>query len=162
MTEPEEAAQPPAKPPPENWYVAGLIGQTALTPLQVASSAEALDAARQTVPVGISLSAGHSVLWPSHISSTSQAPAAGRQLRCSCAAVVEQLPSTPPLSAARHDWQSVLLPPPQAVLQHTPSAQKPLVQSLAFAQAWPVGVVVILGTSKAPRSHIVVPRGRPR
>jgi hypothetical protein len=38
-------------------------------------------------------------------------------------ATAPQVPSLPPVAAPRHDWQSVVTPPPHAVSQHTPSTQ---------------------------------------
>src|SRR5690606_32431492 len=48
-----------------------------------------------------------------------------------------QVPSTAAPAATVQAWQSVVLPPPHAVLQHTPSTQKPLWQSLAPVHAAP-------------------------
>jgi len=44
-----------------------------------------------------------------------------------------QVPSVPPVFDATHAWQS----PPQAVLQHTPSAQLPLAHWSAAAHVEP-------------------------
>lgn len=56
-----------------------------------------------------------------HFSSWSHAPAAGRHTVVDGSSV--QLPSEP---GTLHAWQSELTPPPQAVLQQTPSTQLPL------------------------------------
>jgi hypothetical protein len=60
------------------------------------------------------------------------------------------VPLTPPVSAAEHAWQAVL----HAVLQQNPSAQKPLVHSLAAAHARPFGFVPQEpATQNSPGAH---------
>lgn len=85
------------------------------------------EAARHTVDDEAAASAGQLVEEPLQDSATSQPPLAARQtLVRSVHVPVEQL------------WQSVVSPPPQALLQQVPSTQKLLVHSLAALQLLPL------------------------
>ena len=50
---------------------------------------------------------------------------------------VAQVPFTAAPAATLHAWQSVVIPPPQAEMQHTPSAQNPLAQLEGWLQGMP-------------------------
>ena len=72
---------------------------------------------------GASAFAGHAVAVPLHVSATSQAPALPRQTWADETGV--QAPLLLPPAATEHAWQSLGLPPPHALAQHTPSTQNP-------------------------------------
>src|SRR5437870_4254902 len=80
---------------------------------------------RQTVPAEITASGGQAAEAPSQTSARSQAPLLGLQGRP--ARKMAQTPST--IAPARTEQASQA--PPQAELQQTPSAQKPLAQAPA-------------------------------
>ncbi len=67
------------------------------------------------------------------VSATSQSPADARQVVLDGA--LEQVPAAP---ATLQAWQSPVEPPPHALLQQTPSTQKPLWHSFAPEQASPL------------------------
>jgi hypothetical protein len=75
---------------------------------------------------------------PSHVPSSLQlAGASALQSPCGSAPfdALPQVPSTPPLLAAEHAWQTPL----HAELQQTPSTQKPDWHWSAIVHAWPLG-----------------------
>jgi len=114
-------------------------GQAADVPVQVSATSQVDAAPRQTIVAGANPSAGHATLTLVQVSARSQAGAAPRQTTVG-AAVAERaahVPSAPPVSAALHAWQS-FAPPAHAVLQHTPSVQKPLTQAASPPQVEPV------------------------
>ena len=88
---------------------------------------------------GLTASGGQSGDWPLHCSSTSQLPAAARQVPDESTV---QVPSALAPFARLQAWQSEVLLPPQSLSQQTPSAQKPVVHWLPVAHAegqvaWP-------------------------
>jgi hypothetical protein len=78
--------------------------------------------ARQTVLAGAGKSAGHATLPAAQTSAASHTPFCARHV------VPTGTVHVPTLPARLQAWQSVVTLPPHAVLQHTPSAQNPLVQ----------------------------------
>ena len=99
-------------------------GQSADTPVQVSTVSHNPASARQIVEVGCRTSAGHTVEVPLHVSAASHGPAVARQ--SVLAARVAQVPFWAAPAPTLQAWQSVVSPPPQALLQHTPSTQSPL------------------------------------
>jgi hypothetical protein len=143
-------------------------GQLAAVPVQVSAKSHSPAAARHTVPDAASPSAGHVFDDPEHFSSASQAEVAARQTVVlgslasvgQAVAVPSQVswashepaaarhtlpdataPQVPPDDGRLHAWQSLASLFPQAVLQHTPSAQKPLLHQFAPLHVWPVVLV---------------------
>jgi hypothetical protein len=100
-------------------------GHTALVPSQCSATSQVPNACRHTVVVGATKSAGHAEPNPSHTSGASQASELARHTTPDPSSwqVPFEVAPAPTLQA----WQSFCAPP-QAVLQHTPSTQLPLVQ----------------------------------
>jgi hypothetical protein len=98
-------------------------GQVFDDPEHFSSASQAEVAARQTVVLGCLASVGQVVAVPSQVSWASHEPAAARQTLPEATA-----PHVPPADGRLHAWQSLASLLPQAVLQHWPSAQNPLVQ----------------------------------
>jgi hypothetical protein len=118
-------------------------GHMAPVPEQVsAMSQPPIAAGRHTVVLGAKPSAGQVVAVPLQVSATSQSPAESRQLRP--AATGAQVPLDGAPAAMAQAWQSVV-PPAQALLQHTPSAQNVLVHWLPAMQAEPFGSSIGIG-----------------
>jgi hypothetical protein len=98
-------------------------GQATETPSQLSATSQLLAAAaRHTVPDLDFASAGQAADDPLHTSAGSHTPCEARQTVF--AAKFVQIPGEPGRLQA---WQSLASPPPQAVLQHMPSTQLPLV-----------------------------------
>ncbi len=114
-------------------------GTAAAVPVQFSATSHSEAAPRHSWVEGAKVSLGHARLVPSHCSTTSQAPAEGRQVVA--AAATPQVPFTAAPAVVLQAWQSVVTPPPQAVLQHTPSAQKPLAHSSCVVQVVPSTLV---------------------
>jgi hypothetical protein len=107
------------------------IGHALALPSQVSAVSHVSTAARQDVPATSFASVGHVADEPLHESAASQSPDAARHT------VLEPRKlHVPALPATLQDWQSTALAP-QAVLQHTPSAQKPDEHPVAVEQAVP-------------------------
>ena len=101
-------------------------------PLQVSSGSQL-----SPEPLVATTSAGQVVVTPSQVSSGSQlSPEPARQT-CIVSLMGAHVPSLLAPAAMLHAWQSLGSPPPQAALQHTPSAQWLLVHSEALEQAVP-------------------------
>lgn len=101
-------------------------------------------AARQVLPAGTNWLAGQVTALPLHTSCSSHTPPDARHTVL--AAKGKQRPSLPRWLQV---WQSLGSLLPQAVPQHTPSAQKPLSHALDTLQARPS---LILG-SQTPALH---------
>jgi len=72
-----------------------------------------------------------------------------------------QVPLTAAPAATEHAWQSFVAPPPHAVLQQTPSAQKPLAHWAAPVQAAPAGRPKSTLATKATTLPTLVVRSAP-
>ncbi len=72
---------------------------------------------------------------PSQVSAVSHSPVMARHTEPEDTGA--QVPSVPPVMDALHAWQSFALLLPQALSQHTPSAQNPLAHSLPELQVVP-------------------------
>jgi hypothetical protein len=101
-------------------------------PLQFSAASHDPTDARQTVVPGCFTSAGQVKAVPLHFSSASQMPAIDRQTVVFGNAV--QVPAEAP---TLHAWQSVVSPLPHALLQQTPSTQKPELHQLVALHVWP-------------------------
>ena len=89
------------------------------------------------------------------LSATSQIPAVTRQTWPP--ATTPQAPFVAAPLIVLQAWQSVVTPPPQAVSQHTPSAQKPLPQSGAEVHAPPSTWVKGYSSAVASRPSELTP-----
>lgn len=110
-------------------------GQAAPVPVQNSARSQSPFLARHSFVAGSNALIGQLVLVPLHVSAGSQTSVLARQT-APLASVVQ----VPRLDAELHAWQSLLSPPPQALLQHTPSMQLPLLQPALTAQAVPLGL----------------------
>jgi hypothetical protein len=81
-------------------------------------------------------SGGHASLVPLQLSATSHTPAEARH--STLLGKSPHVPFTAAPLATLHAWQSVVTPPPHAVLQQTPSTQKPLGHSLGLVHGSPL------------------------
>ncbi|MCB9731815.1 MAG: hypothetical protein H6745_04175 [Deltaproteobacteria bacterium] len=109
-------------------------GQKGLVPEHTSGRSHDPADARHGVPTAARRSLGQLAPMPSQRSSTSHSPTPARQTIP--AAAVSQRPSSALPAATLHARQSAT-PPPHADSQHTPSAQKPLMHSVAAAHAVP-------------------------
>jgi hypothetical protein len=96
------------------------VGHVGEMPLHVSAASQVPAAARHTVVAGTNAFVGHVAAVPLHISGGSQDPAEGRHTVAAGSGT--HVPIAP---ATLHAWQSEVTPPPQGVLQQTPSTQLP-------------------------------------
>ena len=108
-----------------------LAGHDLVSPSQVSAGSQLPAEVRQTVTAEATLSEGQAVEVPLQVSAASHTPLAARQVEPAFTA--PQVPLTAAPAAIEQAWQSLVLLPPQALLQHTPSTQKPVPH-------WPVVV----------------------
>jgi hypothetical protein len=126
-------------------------GQALLEPSHFSTASHRPTAARQVVPEGCFASAGHAGELPSQASGASHTPAAARQtVPCETG---EHFPALP---FRLHAWQSVVTPPPHALLQHTPSTQLPFTHSVLCEHPCPSG---FLSTQVPPAQYWLVGHG---
>jgi hypothetical protein len=100
-------------------------GHVASTPSHVSAGSHAPADARQIVPAGRSVSAGQDVDRPVQVSARSHAPPEGRHTCIDPTVTIAHVPFVGAPDATLHAWQSLSTPPPQLVLQQTPSTQLP-------------------------------------
>ena len=112
-----------------------LVGHALEAPSQVSARSHPPATARHVLPLESTTSVGQVVLTPLQVSARSQLPLAARHVLPFFTG--PQVPFLAAPAATLHAWQSTL-PPPQAVLQHTPSTQKPVEQSLFLVHLPPV------------------------
>jgi hypothetical protein len=107
-------------------------------PSQVSASRQK-NVPSQLVPADATTWAGQApVLTPSHVSGGSHVPLPARHTVPAATAVQVPSPEVAP-AAVLHAWQSPATPPPHAVSQQTPSAQKPLSHWIPLVHGAPFG-----------------------
>ena len=150
---------PPANtcrlPGPPSGMVPGLPSHAAEVPVQYVLVWPGVVARRQILSGVAKRSAGQVNSTPLHASGASHRSITGRQMVRGDAG--PQVPLCAAPAAVLHACQSVTSPPPQSVLQQTPSTQMPVGHSLAFWHASPRCLI-----STAPRVQRSSPRVMPR
>jgi hypothetical protein len=126
-------------------------GQLGSAPSHVSATSQLPADALQTNPAFTTTSAGHVVLEPLQTSATSQLEIAARQTVLALS--VRQVPST----SAPEEMAQASQAPPHAELQHTPSTQKLLVQSVAAVQLLPFGAPPTAGTIRSGTASLKMP-----
>ena len=140
------------------------VGHAAEEPVHVSAVSHVPAEARQDVVLALKASVGQVVLALLQVSAVSQVPADARQVMV-LVVIGPHVPVTAAPVAALHAMQSVVSPAPQAALQQTPSAQKPLVHWVAAVHAVPLGDKALLDlktlpmTGKWPPCQLALPKG---
>ncbi len=110
------------------------LGQVGFPPSQCSGASHLPTDGRQFTVIGAQTSLGQAPLVPLQVSATSHLPTTA--LQTTPLAMTVHVPSMSPPASFEQAWQS-LVPPVQAVPQHTPSAQKPELQEAPRWQAEP-------------------------